>query len=158
MSALPGAGERLPAVGFSAPSGEAVELRGRHGPVVVLAVGGDECAGCADWVRALEEQGDQLARWGASVFVVLPRGGAGGGLEARAHGTARLVTDDTGALAGGGPGAAVLVADEWGEIYFSRHAPSGRELPGADEVFDWLRFVAIQCPECDPIEWPWGQV
>ena len=44
---------------------------------------------------------------------------------------------------------AVIVADRWGEIAFSAHAPAAAGLPDADEILEWLRFVEMKCPECE---------
>jgi hypothetical protein len=49
------------------------------------------------------------------------------------------------------PGAeppSVVVADRWGEIHFAAHAAGVADLPGPDELLDWLRYVQMQCPEC----------
>jgi hypothetical protein len=49
---------------------------------------------------------------------------------------------------------AVVVVDEWGEVYFSLRA-TGHDLPEVHDVIDWVRFVAIQCPECEQPEGGW---
>lgn len=46
-------------------------------------------------------------------------------------------------------GAAVLVADPWGEVRFRHVAEAAHDLPEPAELVDWARFVAIQCPECE---------
>lgn len=51
------------------------------------------------------------------------------------------------AVAGLTPSAAV-VADRWGEVHFAVEGRQSSELPSADELLDWLRFVQVQCPEC----------
>jgi hypothetical protein len=56
-----------------------------------------------------------------------------------------VVTED--ALQDLRPGAAV-VADRWGEVYFAVEGQPAAELPSADELLDWLRYVQVQCPEC----------
>ena len=43
---------------------------------------------------------------------------------------------------------AVLIADRWGEIYLVAHAATVSELPDAAEIFECLRYVAHECPEC----------
>ena len=71
-------------------------------------------------------------------------------LEARREDLAALETkcvvtteDVPGALRPG-----VLIADRWGEVYFSVEARDASDLPGADELLDWLRYVQHECPEC----------
>jgi hypothetical protein len=43
---------------------------------------------------------------------------------------------------------AVIVADRWGEVYLAAHANDVSDLPSADEIFECLRSVAHECPEC----------
>ena len=43
----------------------------------------------------------------------------------------------------------IVVADRWAEIH---HVAGGRtvdDLPGPDDVIEWLRYVQHQCPECE---------
>ena len=63
--------------------------------------------------------------------------------ELTSYGTACIVTRD--AMAGL-PRRAVLIADRWGEIFFVLGGDDG--LPSVDEVLECLRFVQVQCPEC----------
>src|SRR5688572_13509232 len=47
------------------------------------------------------------------------------------------------------PSPGIVVADRWGEI---RHVAEGKtvdDLPGPDDVIEWLRYVQHQCPECE---------
>jgi len=48
----------------------------------------------------------------------------------------------------GMPSPGVVVADRWGEVYYVQAADRASELPAPDELLEWLRFVQIQCPEC----------
>jgi hypothetical protein len=45
------------------------------------------------------------------------------------------------------PGA--VVADKWGEIISVRAASEMAELPSAEDLSDWIHYVATQCPECE---------
>jgi hypothetical protein len=45
------------------------------------------------------------------------------------------------------PGCAV--ADRWGEMQWVTAAPRVADMPSAQEIAAWLRFVEIQCPECE---------
>jgi hypothetical protein len=63
---------------------------------------------------------------------------------------APLVSDDTGVVVTtdaipGIPRPGVVVADRWGEVYHVHQAP---DVPRADELREWLRFVRQECPEC----------
>ena len=49
----------------------------------------------------------------------------------------------------GVPNPGIVVADRWGEI---RHVAGGKtvdDLPGPDDLIEWLRYVQNQCPECE---------
>lgn len=50
------------------------------------------------------------------------------------------------------PPGTVLIADRWGEVFCREVAPDGdvTRLPSVDEVMSWVRFAAMQCPECPP--------
>ena len=55
--------------------------------------------------------------------------------------------------AAGEPRASLFVTDRYREIYIATH-PGQADWPGtADDVLQWLTFVNIQCPECNPPEW-----
>lgn len=42
----------------------------------------------------------------------------------------------------------VLVADRWGEIQYVTAGKAIADLPGPDALVEWLRYVQVQCPEC----------
>jgi hypothetical protein len=48
----------------------------------------------------------------------------------------------------GVPAPGVVVADRWGEVYHVKAAEQASQLPSPEELVDWLRYVQIQCPEC----------
>jgi hypothetical protein len=45
------------------------------------------------------------------------------------------------------PGCAV--ADRWGELQWIMSSDKVADLPSPREIAAWLRFVEIQCPECE---------
>jgi hypothetical protein len=49
----------------------------------------------------------------------------------------------------GVPRPGVVVADRWGEVHFVDSAERVADLPAANEVVAWLRYVRMQCPECE---------
>jgi hypothetical protein len=49
----------------------------------------------------------------------------------------------------GMPSPGCAVADRWGEMQWVASANRIAELPHAREIAAWLRFVEIQCPECE---------
>ena len=46
------------------------------------------------------------------------------------------------------PGAGVVVADRWGEIFHVAHAADAASLPSADALIEWVDFVQRQCGGC----------
>lgn len=44
--------------------------------------------------------------------------------------------------------SALLVTDRWGEIYDVFTPASGHDWPDAEELQEWLYYLAMQCPEC----------
>jgi hypothetical protein len=43
----------------------------------------------------------------------------------------------------------IVVADRWGEIHHLAGGKTVDDLPGPDDVIEWLRYVQHQCPECE---------
>ena len=63
----------------------------------------------------------------------------------------RRVAERCGLASGG-----LLIADQWGELFLVEPMPDGaHSYPAPAEVAEWLRFVAIQCPECENPEGEW---
>ena len=146
-----------PAPLASIPEGRTVELRGGRGPIVVFVAHAPDCGGCAAYARGLAARARELSEWGANASIVVrAESGEVRPLQAAAGGL-RLLEDRGGALGARlGPGAAaVLIADEWGEIYLAVESGPAHDLPEAGEIVDWVRFIAIQCPECEGPEGEW---
>ncbi len=49
---------------------------------------------------------------------------------------------------------AIYFLDKFREVFHVYRIPIDQPLPTADDVLGWIRFVAMQCPECHPPEWP----
>ena len=47
------------------------------------------------------------------------------------------------------PSAGVVIADRWGEIAFAAHAARSADLPLADDIAEWMRYMRVKCPECE---------
>jgi len=43
----------------------------------------------------------------------------------------------------------IVVADRWGEIHHVADGHAVADLPGPDDIIEWLRYVQHQCPECE---------
>jgi hypothetical protein len=49
----------------------------------------------------------------------------------------------------GVPSPGIVVADRWGEIHHIAAGKTADDLPGPDDLIEWLRYVQHQCPECE---------
>ena len=49
----------------------------------------------------------------------------------------------------GVPSPSIVVADRWGEIHHVADGNTVDNLPGPDDVIEWLRYVQHHCPECE---------
>ena len=50
--------------------------------------------------------------------------------------------------------AAVYVTDRFGEVFGAYRTRDGQSLPRLADILNLLEFIGIQCPECEPPEWP----
>lgn len=138
--------KRLPELALpSLPGGGLVRLRppGRRSPLLVLVHAG-ACDACAAFVAEIAAAGERMRDWdGYPIVVRQDEEGAGtGGLPGLLDADRRLPA----ALAVTVP--AVVVADQWGEMHQRYEAGEEHRFPPMDELVEWLRFLAIQCPEC----------
>jgi hypothetical protein len=77
------------------------------------------------------------ARYAAQVQAHMP--------ELTAHDTTCVIAQDD---VSGIPRPGVVVADKWGEVHFVTAPGTVTKLPEPSELIDWLRYVQMQCPEC----------
>lgn len=149
--------ERLPDLRLpSVPGGSPMPLvpPGGRGVPIIVAVHGAGCGACREYVRALVGAQAELAEWDARVLIVVP--GSEDEAAPFAEGlTFAVVADGERKLWArmGMEGAAVVVADPWGEVRHRHVAGAAHDVPCAGELVDWARFVAIQCPECEGEAW-----
>ena len=147
------AGDRLPDLELTSADGVVTGLRarGRFGAVVVL-VHDAACEDCRHYLAELAAADEQHREWDGRVVALVP---AAPERVAEYRDTAGLpysVLSDPERRAWaalGLEGAAVLIADQWGELRYVSPAGAGHSFPTADEVTGWLRFLAVQCPECE---------
>lgn len=144
-------GARLPPLRLPrADGGGDVALRAGLGRGSVVHVVPDpEDAAARRYRERLEAERGMLARWRARLVLLHT-----GGVVGARGGDPRIVrlVDDRGMARrrlGLSPAeGAVLIADEWGMIYAAECSPDVTGLPDVEEISDWLRFIATQCPEC----------
>jgi peroxiredoxin len=144
---------RLPDVKLaSAPGGSPTPLRppGRVSPVLVL-VDGAECEACRAWLGRLAAASADIGEWDGRVVVVVPASPDQAiriADDAAKHFT--VLTDPDRAVAArlGISAPALVIADQYGEIHHAASAGAPHAFPEPADVVDWLRYLAIQCPEC----------
>jgi hypothetical protein len=152
------AGTLLPGVSLpSAPSGAPVDLRGGRGPQVLIVMHSPACEECRGYVRAyLASDIVRGSEWDGRLLLVVAGEVSAAADLAEAIPDAPVLADSEGKLAGGG--ALIVVADEWGEVYFVGNAGARHDFPGPAEIAEWVRFIAIQCPECKSPEGAWRTI
>jgi hypothetical protein len=140
------------------PDGAVINLRSGHGPRALVTLHSSACPECQHYVREdLASGADRIAEWGGRLAIVVP------GQVESANQLAEppvdgmhFFTDPQRRVASGK--AMVVITDEWGEVYFVADAGAGHDLPTLAEIADWVRFLAIQCPECEGPEGDWRTV
>lgn len=142
----------------AAPDGSPMSLRARRREnSAVTLLHSPDCAECLEYVERLAGVQEQLRDWDGRVIVVVP-GNLAGACAARERLQApfSILADPDGTCAarcdlGGG---SMIIADQWGEVFHVHPGAPGRhDFPAPEEVVEWLRFVAIQCPECQGEAW-----
>lgn len=121
-------GKRLPLIQVQPLDGDAlVPLRrtGRLATVLVTVHPG--CETCAAYLDGLARVQTEMEEWDGRLI-------------------ATHVSDEL--AAAGIPAPAVLIADQWGELFVVEPAGDDHAFIEPDEVVSWLRYLAIQCPEC----------
>lgn len=147
-------GQRLPSLTLPAvPDGRRIALRSpaQGAPVVViLRPDGDAAALLERFAQAAERlqlwAGRPLAIVASSLEEATELVGRVGGVPfpvlADVDGAAlRRLNVPSGR-------SALIIADRWGVVYHSVDAESATQLPKEDEVVEWVRYLATQCPEC----------
>jgi len=144
-----------------------VGRRGREAlALVLLPDGGEEAIA---YTRALAEAAPGFRIWDGRAVVVLAHGVRAdpfvaevadspvalaldpGGGAARSLG---VEPSGPGRAAGGGAGrrtadgAALFIADRWGQLYHVQRSTRVEELATPAEIEEWFRFLSMQCPEC----------
>lgn len=145
-------GAMLPAATLPArdPSGRDLRLRWQPNGTLVLVLphpGG--CSGCDRYLRDLAAHAGEYRVWDSRPVAVLPADA-----PAPPQLPFPVVTDPDGRLRAGcglGDGAAVLIADRFGQVHRSAAGGAGEHpFPeAASELLDEVRHLGIQCPECD---------
>jgi peroxiredoxin len=144
-------GDRLPDRSVERTDGAGqlpVKRRGRDS-TILLMLHAANCPACRGYVGRLQDEAAAIRDWDGRVLLVWAAP------VARAAATARVSGFDSGIDVDGGLLArlglelpAILIADQWGELFAVQPAGNEHDFIDPSEVVEWLRFLAIQCPEC----------
>jgi hypothetical protein len=143
---------RLPDVKLpSSPGGSPAPIRppGRVSPVLVLLDGAERDA-CRAYLRLLASASADIAEWDGRVIVVAPASPEDAARISADASAFTLLADPDQTLAArlSLSTPALVIADPYGEIHHAVSATAAHDLPSLAEIIDWLRYLAIQCPEC----------
>lgn len=160
---LPEKGRRFPDLELTMASGRCVHLsdyRGRSNLVLVFA--GHQAA-TAELLSEMAKSYEQLKGQEAEIIAVAqcPKHECGR-IEQQLKLPFSVFSDEDGHIHRevgasdqlGHASAAAYVTDRYGEVFALYRTRDGQALPGATEILNWLEFINIQCPECEPPEWP----
>lgn len=137
---------------LSPVSGEPVAIEANRAAIVLIVVHSEKCDECREYVSTLWNVREQIFEWDERVIVAVrdpsndPPDFGAPAFEVLLDADHQLPISGTG----------VMVADEWGEIF---HATAGHHrFLAPPALAEWLRFIAMQCPECEQPEGPWREI
>lgn len=137
---------------FSARDGQQVVVEPGRAGVVLIVVHSDKCKECREYVSDVWNQRADIFEWGERLIVVMREPST----EETDFGIPdiEVLVDANQKLPISGTG--VMVTDEWGDVF---HATAGHHrFLSASALKEWLRFIAMQCPECEQPEGAWREI
>lgn len=148
-NSLTNPGRKIPDFAFATRSGAPRSLRagGRRSPVLVLVHPGT-CETCAEFIQRLGAASAALNDWDGDVVVITPETPDDSGSGSIDRFPVLFDPEQRLASSLSITPPAVVIADQWGEVHEVAEAGAEHRFPSADEIESWLRYLAIQCPEC----------
>jgi hypothetical protein len=123
----------------------------------MVAVHSAFCAECRDFILQLAAGADSIIEWGGRASIVVSDSlNHAIELHKSISGVFQVLADPDGNSKLEPP--ALIIADEWGEIYFMTEPGREHAFPTRNEIVEWVRFIAIQCPECEQPEGAWRTI
>lgn len=147
-------GDRLPRVKLPRAGGGTVTLRDpARGAVVVAYLARPSDPDAREYVAALRAMESEFRQWyGRAVVVAGTDAGGTADVSTDERMGTPVVPDPGGevrrTLGIQEGGTALFIADRWGQLYGAWRGVAADELPEMEEIVEWLRFLATQCPEC----------
>lgn len=150
-STLTNPSRRLPHISLPpADGGKDVPVIWRRTGPILLFLHAEECAPCREYAASVAEELVPIQEWDGRPLIVVA-----GGTEAAAHypidSGIPVLYDSANRLGEklGVSAPAVVVADQWGEVYESHPAGEGHDFLAPDELVGWAQTIATKCPECE---------
>jgi hypothetical protein len=146
-------GDRLPSVTLRTGSGEReFRLRPARGPRVLVAMHQADCEECIGYVKEITSARKPLEDWGADILIIsreaIPAN------DTVLMGLGVPVLEDLKHVVAHGR-LTVIIVDQWGKVYFASEPDGVHGGVTPEEVTEWVKFIAIQCPECEGPEGEW---
>ncbi len=160
---VPSKGHLLPDFRLISSAGDYIQLsdfRGRSN-LVLLAV--DDQPATAKLVSDIAARYSEIKNNEAEVLAIVHGSrNSAAELQRKENLPYLVLADDSGRLhrqlgavdSNGRDSAAVYVTDRFAEVFGVYRRSGGDPLPSVAEILKWLEFVNVQCPECEPPEWP----
>jgi hypothetical protein len=145
-------GDRVWPATLKQPGTAEFSLRPVRGPRVIVTMHRSDCDECIGYAREIASVRDQVASWGGDIVVVAGEGTAASRPLLPPLGVP-LLEDPEHILAVGR--FSVIIVDQWGEVYFASEPEPVHCDVTPDDVVEWVKFIAIQCPECEGPEGEW---
>jgi hypothetical protein len=138
-------------------SGRPLNWRDTRRNRIVFFTHAGECAACSSYAQGLVELRDHLTGLDGELWLAGPTADdlagaapdvvrATGDADRRLRRRCDLSPTD----------ARVVVADRWGQIWQTAVADHRHTLIDAADVLETIRFIAVQCPECETPDQPPG--
>ncbi len=123
----------------------------RRAPALILFDRAD-CEACWSYVSQLADRREDIEDWAGEVLIVVPESLTAKQLAAYAPPDSFSVLEDPDARLARGlrlDPPAVVIADQWAVVRHAESAGPEHHFLPVEEVVEWLRYIAIECPECE---------
>jgi peroxiredoxin len=159
----------LPSIGYllrdftlMSALGHPVQLSAYRGRSSLVLICADERAETVQLLLDLASQYKQIQNEEAEVLVVTGSPAEAAEKQEQFNLPYPILADDNGRIhhelgaadSQGREFAAVYVTDRFGEVFGAYRTRDGQSLPRLADIVNLLEFIGIQCPECEPPEWP----
>lgn len=145
---LTGHHRRVPKLTLESATGEFVSLFRRRRATILILIHDLTCSACRAYVESIDAERAELDSWAADIAIIVSddrgRPSAHASPCATYYDPERRVSE----LAGVEP-PGVVVVDQWGEATDTQEAGEAHAFPAVAAVVSWVRYLAVQCPECE---------